>query len=66
MPNSVGKALNETDAEKATNLWRKIFDERFPKTEASRSESLLGPAAGSSSLTFPDRPVTPNKPKGFA
>ena len=60
------KALNETDAEKAANLWRKIFDERFPKTEASRSESLLGPAAGSSSLTFPDRPVTPNKPKGFA
>ena len=60
------KALNETDAEKATNLWRKIFGERFPKTEASMSESLLGPPARSSSLTFPDRPVTPNKPKGFA
>ena len=60
------KALNETDIEKATNLWRKIFGERFPKTEASKSESLLGSPAGSSSLTFPDRPVTPNKLKGFA
>ena len=35
------KALDETDIEKATNLWRKIFKNRFPKTEVSRSESLL-------------------------
>ena len=60
------KALNETDAEKATELWRKIFKNRFPRTEASRSESLLERPVRPSSLTFPNRPVTPNKPKGFA
>ena len=60
------KALNETDAEKATELWRKIFKDRFPKTEVSRSESLLRSPVRPSSLTFPDRPLTPNKPKGFA
>ena len=60
------KALNETDAEKATELWRKIFGDRFPKTEASNSESLLAAASAPSSLTFPDKPVEPNEPKGFA
>ena len=60
------EALNETDAEKATELWRKIFGNRFPKTEASNSESLLAAASAPSSLTFPDRPVEPNEPKGFA
>ena len=60
------KALNETDVEKATKLWKKIFGDRFPKTEASRSESLLERPVRPSSLTFPNRPVTPNKPKGFA
>ena len=60
------KALNETDAEKATELWQKIFGDRFPKTEASRSESLLERPVRPSSVTFPNRPVTPNKPKGFA
>ena len=60
------KALNETDAEEATKLWRQIFGNRFPKTEASKSESLLAASVTPSSLTFPDKPVTPNKPKGFA
>ena len=60
------KALNETDVEKATKLWKKIFGDRFPKTEASNSESLLAAASAPSSLTFPDRPVEPNEPKGFA
>ena len=60
------KVLNETDVEKATELWKKIFGDRFPKTEASRSESLLERPVRPSSVTFPNRPVTPNKPKGFA
>ena len=60
------KALNETDVEKATKLWKKIFGDRFPKTESSRSESLLERPVRPSSLTFPNRSVTPNKPKGFA
>lgn len=60
------KALNETDPEKATELWRQIFGERFPKTEVAKSESLLAAALTPSTLSFPDRPVTPNKPGGFA
>ena len=60
------KALNETDVEKATELWQKIFGDRFPKTEVSNSKSLLAAASTPSSLTFPDRSVEPNKPKGFA
>ena len=60
------KALNETDVEKATKLWKKIFGDRFPKTESSKSGSLLRPPVRPTSLTFPDKPVTPNKPKGFA
>ena len=60
------EALNETDVEKATALWQKIFGGRFPATEVSRSESLLQRPVRPSSLTFPDKPVTPNKEKGFA
>ena len=60
------KALNETDVEKATALWKKIFGNRFPKTETSRSESLLEQPVRPTSLTFPNRRITPNKPKGFA
>lgn len=60
------KALSETDVEEATKLWRNIFGKRFPKTEPTRSESLLTPPVRSPSLTFPDNPIIPNKPKGFA
>ncbi len=60
------KALNETDPEEATNLWRQIFGDRFPKTEGTKSESLLAAPVGLTSPSFPNRPVTPNKPKGFA
>lgn len=60
------KALNETDPEEATNLWRQIFGDRFPKTEGTKSESLLAASVGLTSPSFPNRPVTPNKPRGFA
>lgn len=60
------KALSETDSEKATELWRKIFGTRFPKTEGTNSKSLLAAAAAPASPTFPNKPVVPNKPKGFA
>ncbi len=60
------QALNESDPEKATELWRKIFGDRFPKTETSKSESTLAGAVRATSLTFPDKPITPKKPGGFA
>ena len=60
------KALNETDPEKATELWKEIFGDRFPKTEGTKSESLLAAQVTLSSPTFPNKPVVPKKPRGFA
>jgi hypothetical protein len=59
------KALNETDEEEALKLWRTIFGERFPKNKMT-SNSLLKNALVPPALTFPDRPVEPKKPGGFA
>lgn len=61
------KALDEEDADKAVALWRQIFGDRFPKFgDAKKAAGLLTSAAAADSLTFPDRPVRPNKPDGFA
>jgi hypothetical protein len=59
-------ALYEEDPEKMTDLWRKILGPRFPAAMAAKSEDLLQPAVPAPSLVFPDRPVKPNKPAGFA
>ena len=59
------KALNETDPEEATKLWKKIFGDQFPKTEGTNSKSLLAPAA-TTQTTFPNNPANPKRPKGFA
>ena len=60
------KALNETDPEEATKLWKKIFGDRFPKTEGTNSNSLLAPAVTTQG-TFPNTDASPKKrPKGFA
>ena len=66
------KAIQEKDAEKELGLWREIFGDRFPAaqrlaTQSSAAASLLAPAASAAApLAFPDRPVRPNKPAGFA
>lgn len=61
------KALDEKDADKAVALWRQIFGDRFPKFgDAKKVAGLLTGATATDSLTFPDRPVRPNKPDGFA
>lgn len=59
------KALNESNEEEALKLWRAIFGERFPKSKKS-SNSLLQNALVPPALTFPDHPVEPKKPGGFA
>ena len=60
-------ALSLVDQEKATDHWRTLFGERFPKPPIRKSTGLLDTAAVSSGLVFPDRPVRPaNKPQGFA
>lgn len=61
------KALNEEDEEIALNLWREVFGPRFPKfTSAKSYAELYSSIALSDSLEFPNRPVRPNKPDGFA
>ena len=59
------KALNETDPEEATKLWKEIFGDRFPKTEGTNSKSLLAPAV-MTEVTFPNEPAGPKRLKGFA
>jgi len=60
-------ALSLDDQDKATEQWRRLVGERFPKPPIRRSTGLLDTAAVSSGLVFPDRPVRPaNKPRGFA
>jgi predicted nucleotidyltransferase len=46
-------ALAETDIKKSANLWRKLFGDKFPASQASKA-------------SFPPVPVRPNKPAGFA
>lgn len=61
------QALGESDDEKALALWRLMFGERFPESgKRAVANSLLSPAAAPSAFTFPDRPVVPKKPGGFA
>jgi len=60
------KAINETDQEKALALWQRVFGNRFPASDVAESKSYLAPAVVPSSLTFPDKPIIPRKPGGFA
>lgn len=57
----------EPDADKSLAMWRNIFGPRFPASGRSRAAGgLLNEAAVTGGLTFPDRPVVPRKPGGFA
>lgn len=59
------KAINEIDEDEALKLWRVIFGERFPKNRKNEN-SLLKNALVPPTLTFPDHPIEPKKPGGFA
>ena len=52
---AIRAAYEEQDIVKSANLWRKIFGEAFPK-----------PPSQVTNASFPNRPVVPNKPAGFA
>jgi len=57
----------ESDPEEELKHWRKIFGDRFPAAGGSaKADGLLEEAASVSPFSFPDRPVTPKKPAGFA
>ena len=59
-------AQDEPDADKSLAMWRKIFGPRFPASGRSKGTGLLDEAVVAGGLTFPDRPVVPRKPGGFA
>ena len=62
------RAIEEDDPEKELGLWRKIFGPRFPAPAAAKKSAdlLSEPLASSGALSFPDRPVEPQKRTGFA
>jgi len=60
------RAQSEQDPDKALALWREIFGSRFPAANVGKANSLLSKAAVPSGLRFPNRPVAPRKPGGFA
>lgn len=60
------RAQAEQDEDKKLAIWRKIFGPRFPTPAVTKSETLLRAAAVPTGTTFPDRPVIPRKPGGFA
>lgn len=60
------EALAESDDDKALAKWRAIFGQRFPANGRSKALSLLSEAVVPGALSFPNRPVVPQKPGGFA
>lgn len=60
------EALAEEDPNKATELWRRIFGDRFPELKSVKTAGLLSVTDASRNAVFPDHPVRPNKPSGFA
>ena len=59
-------ALATDDSEEATKLWRAIFGDRFPQVKSTSATGLLDKASAPRTAVFPDRPVKPNRPAGFA
>ena len=61
------EALNADSEYEASKLWRMFFGMVFPLAlDDHATSSLLTPAAAPAVATFPDRPVLPRKPGGFA
>ena len=67
------KVLDEYDCtrKKAGDAWDKVFNTDYFSAQiakdAAAAKSLLQPAAAAAAgLTFPSRPVVPNKSSGFA
>lgn len=66
---SLGWAREARDADseyEASKSWQKFFGKAFPQAPDDRATSSLLTPAAPSVATFPDRPVMPRKPGGFA
>lgn len=60
------RARNEQDPDRSLSLWREMFGPRFPVSSGTLSNGLLSDAAVPMGTAFPDRPVIPKRPRGFA
>lgn len=60
------QALYAPTERKASELWQLVFGPKFPLVPESLSGGLLSTAVTPSGLTFPNKPVAPRKPGGFA
>lgn len=64
----IAAAQAETDEEKQLEKWRKVFGSFFPgpRSVAKAAASGLLTSAAAAGLSFPAKPIVPNKPQGFA
>lgn len=61
------EAYNASSERKASEYWQRFFGDIFPLAPVEKgAASLLSPAATPSGLSFPDKPLMPRKPGGFA
>jgi Second Messenger Oligonucleotide or Dinucleotide Synthetase domain len=61
------EALHADSERSASEWWQKVFGPSFPLTEeTNKSVGLLGAAVRPGGLSFPNRPILPPKPQGFA
>ncbi len=60
------EALNANSEHEASKFWRKFFGDAFPLALEERATSSLLTPAAAPAATFPNRPVVPRKPGGFA
>lgn len=64
---SANKAIDAEKQKDASEKWQKQFGARFSCNLAeNKSDSLLSAAYKPANLTFPNRPISPRKPGGFA
>lgn len=59
------EAINETDSEESIKKWRILFGERFPRSGIKNASTLLSNPI-TPALEFPNHPIQPKKPGGFA
>ena len=65
---SAEKALSAKTSQKdACKAWQRHFGDRFPcDLSKDATDNLLEPAFSAVAMTFPNRPIVPRKPGGFA
>lgn len=62
-----GAAVKAVSEEIASECWREVFGDKFPSAETIKSmPNLLSSAVKVGGLSFPNNPVVPRRPGGFA